>query len=219
MQHTMKEGRMCPILGSMRTIGVAGNGGSGGRKGRMDQSWEVIWRIGMLVGCVYKPTYTRGWRKRRIELSPISALHAYGDDIDDDGDFDPLQHWNSTCVSLFTAILGKNLFIFVWQKYIECFVCGTLFWDDLDGGMMRIIKTALKPIGRWGWSNDAPGLLWPSLEVNYMCSLLICKEVIVVVDLMTMYHHITLHEEHRKWHLKGFVNLEERWQKCLEFLP
>ena len=55
-----KEDRMCPILGSMRTIGVAGNGGSGGRKGRMDQSWEVIWRIGMLVGCVYKPTHTRG---------------------------------------------------------------------------------------------------------------------------------------------------------------
>ena len=69
----------------------------------------------------------KGWRKRRIELSPISALHAYGDDIDDDGDFDPLQHWNFTCVCLFTAIWVKIIFMFVWQKYIECFVCGTLF--------------------------------------------------------------------------------------------
>ena len=67
----------------------------------------------------------KGWRKRRIELSPISALHAYGDDIDDDGDFDPLQHSNSTCVSIHSH-LGKHLFIFVWQNYIECFFCGSV---------------------------------------------------------------------------------------------
>ena len=57
----------------------------------------------------------KGWRKRRIELSPISALHAYGDDIDDDGDFDPLQHWNSTCVCLFTAI-WVNIYLSLFGK-------------------------------------------------------------------------------------------------------
>ena len=81
----------------------------------------------MLVGCVYKPTHTRGWRKRRIELSPISALHADGDDIDDDGDFDPCsigtlrvclysqQFW----VKIYLSLFGKNtlniFFVGLWD--------------------------------------------------------------------------------------------------------